>query len=148
MKISDKASDWIMIFNCLAWVGCIIAAAFNFAWAWFFVVMFMPIMLILNGSRHNGVFPKKMIGIPFLGYCITFIIAMIGEVYFHVHFMDQAPTFTILGMHPSEFFLYFFYWIGGMLTIGVGTAVKAKVWCPDDEWDEFMALVEKEGKVG
>ena len=147
MRVSEKASDWIMIFNCVAWVGCIFAAAFDFSWVWFFVVMFMPMTLILNGSKHGDRFPKGMLFIPFLGYCITFAIAMIGEVFFHLRFMDIAPTFTILGMHPSEFFLYFFYWIGGMLTIGVGTAWKAKVWCPDEQWNEFVAVIEKEGKL-
>lgn len=147
MKISDKISDLIMIFEVVGWVGAVVAAMCDFAWAWMIVVVLMPMTLILNGSRHDGVFSKKLLGIPFIGYCLCQLIAMIGEIAFHLRFMEAAPTFTILGMHPSEFFLYFFYWIGSFICLGVGLGVKANDWCPQEDWDEFMAVIEKEKEV-
>ena len=136
-----------MIFQVIGWVGSVVAAMCGFSWAWMFVVVIMAMTLILNGSRHNGFFSKKLLLIPFIGYCACQLIAMAGEIYFHLRFMDVAPSFTILGMHPSEFFLYFFYWIGSFLCLGIGLGVKANDWCPQEDWDEFLAIIEKEGRV-
>lgn len=147
MKITEKTSNLIMIFEVVGWVGAVVAAMCDFSWAWCFVVIMMPFTLILNGSQHNGVFSKKLLGIPFAGYVLCQVIAMAGEVYFHLRFMNQVPAFTILGMHPSEFFLYFFYWIGSMATMGVGLAVKSNDWIPEGDWNKFMAVVEKEGVI-
>lgn len=143
MKIPDKVSDGIIIFEALAWIGTCVAAMAGFAWAWIFVVGFMVLGMVLNGVRSNGVVSKKLLLYPIIPWFVTYIISMIGSVYYHLHFLDNAPTFYIMGQHPSHFFMLIFYWICGILTVSVGFAVNRYEWCSNESWENFQELIKK-----
>lgn len=136
-----------MIFQALAWIGAVVACMCGFAWAWMIVVVFMPVTLALNGSRSGQTISRKFLLYPIGAYFVTFLISAIGMLYFHLRFMDAAPTFYILGMHPSEFFLYFFYWIGGVLTVTVGLALRRNEWCSEERWNKFLETIKGEGET-
>lgn len=144
MKISEKFSDCIMVFEALAWIGTCIACMCGLAWEWIFVVGFMVLGHILNGVHHNGVINKKLLAYPIIPWFILYMVSMIGSVYYHLHFLDEIPTFYIMGQHPSHFFMLMFYWIGGILTISVGFVVNKEAWCSMESWNDFKKLIEKE----
>ena len=146
MKISDKFIDIAMCLQAIGFIGCVVCGMLGNSWIWFFTLPIYPVVWILVGSSHKQVFSKKLLYYPWLAWVILYTIGIYGETICHLVFMDSAPPFNILGMHPGEFFTYFPYWIGGMLTIGLGFALKANDWCPKEDWNEFLAIVNSEKK--
>lgn len=143
MKVSDKMSDRIVIFEALGWVGACLSAMLNFAWAWFFVVGFMVLGMILNGVRSNEVVSKKLLFYPIIPWFLSYMVSMLGAIYYHLHFLDKPPTFYIMGQHPSHFFMLIFYWIGGILTISAGFAINRYEWCSEKSWEDYKKVIEK-----
>lgn len=143
MRVSDKMADAITVFEAVAWIGTCIACMIGWAWGWIFVVGFMVLGHILVGVRSNEVISKKFLTYPVLAWFVLYNVSMIGSVYYHLHFLDNAPTFYIMGQHPSHFFMLMLYWIGGILTISVGFVLRSKEWCSDESWNNFLTLVEK-----
>lgn len=148
MKINEKFSDSIMIFEAIAWIGTCIACMIGWAWGWIFVVGLMVLGHILNGVHDNGVIDKKLLIYPIIPWFITYMIGMAGSVYYHLKFLDEIPSFYILGQHPSHFYMLIFYWICGILTICVGFIKNKEAWCSTERWENFKESIEKEKAKG
>ena len=147
MAISDKASNSIAIFQAIGWIGAVASCMLDFAWAWMFVVGFMAFTLCLNGCRSNGRVNKKLLIYPLTAWLVIYLISVAGMVYYHLHFGESAPTFYILGQHPSGFFMHIVYWIGGILTISLGLVITSDSWCSDKQWDDYVKLIGKESET-
>lgn len=109
--------------------------------ALFLSVLLMALYLIL-GTARNGVVHRKMLFL-ILGFGSSWCLAFALGQHHAEMFMDRAPSFTILGFHPSFFWILLFYWLGGVASLSLGYFWFADAWLSKSDWDEFLKKIQK-----
>jgi len=126
---------WVLI--AALWIACIVlGTAGHFVLAMCLGIALMLLHMLL-GVAKGGVVSKKFLCYPLLIWAILWLASFILSSYYGNLFADTAPTFTVLGLHPSFAPTIFFYWIGGQLTLNLGFYLLQDEWLTNEEWDAF-----------
>jgi len=127
---------WVVI-TVMTWVGL-----------WFegLLVGFVMILLyLIAGSKSKGkistTFLIYPIGIWFVLWMVSFYLVQ----YYSKMFRGMAPTFTVLGFHPS-FAWVFIAWIGSILTLSLGFYLNRDKWLSAKDWEEYQAKIQQMNK--
>lgn len=106
-------------------------------------VLLMYLHMIL-GSAQNGVVGTRLLLYSLTAWLVLWLVGFLLTQRYAQMFLNQEPTFSILGFHPSFAFIILLYWIGGVLTLNIGFIRYAEEWLSDEKWDAF---VEKIGNI-
>ena len=140
MDIS-KHKNGIIILIAVLWIACIATGTTGHFIAG--MVLGVPLMFLhmLLGVAKNGVVSKKFLLYPMAIWAALWLVSFLLSGYFGSQFAGAAPTFTILGFHPSFAPTIFLYWIGGQLTLNLGFYLFQDEWLSQKDWDDFCAKV-------
>lgn len=139
----EKNKDGFMIFLTLIWVA-ITVCGWTGKW---FIGLNLSVLLMLGymmiGSAKKGKLSKKLLFYPLISWAVVWCIGFYYSQHYALMFNGVAPTFTILGFHPSFAFTILTYWIGGVLTLTLGFYYLSDEWLSQKDWDEFKAKIAK-----
>ncbi|GAU78343.1 hypothetical protein [Fusibacter sp. 3D3] len=131
---------WVLITIC-GWTG-----------RWFEGLLMGVLLMLLHmmmGAAQNGKLDRKLFMYPLLTWFVVWIAGFFFSKYYSDLFLNMAPTFKILGFHPSFAAIILAYWIGGVLTLTLGLVKFDALWLSDENWDAFKRkmdqLNQKEG---
>ena len=105
--------------------------------------VFLMLLHMMLGVAKNGVVSKKFFVYPLLIWTVLWLASFILSGYYANLFADSAPTFTVLGFHPSFAPTIFLYWIGGQLTLNLGHYLCIDEWLSEKEWNAFCEKAKK-----
>ncbi len=140
MNIS-KNKDLIIVLIAILWIACIVTGTMGH-----FVIglcLGVPLMLLhmMLGVAKNGVVSKKFLLYPLAIWAVLWLVSFILSGYYGDLFAGVAPSFTILGFHPSFAPTIFLYWIGGQLTLNLGFYLLQDEWLSEKDWEAFCTKV-------
>ena len=140
MNVS-KSKDLIAVLIAALWIACIVIGTVgSHVVAMVLGVGLMFLHLIL-GVAKKGVVSKKFLIYPILIWAVLWIVSFVLSGHYADLFANTAPTFTILGFHPSFAPTIFLYWIGGQLTLNLGHYLLQDEWLSEKDWEDFCAEV-------
>jgi len=134
LMVGITAVLWAVI-TAMAWVGL-----------WYygiFVSFVMMLAYLMVGGAKNGKLGSRFLIYPILSWFVVWMICFALAGYFAARFNEIAPTFTILGFHPS-FSWIFIAWVMSVATLALGFFVNRDYWLTEDEWNAFKARVNRE----
>lgn len=124
---------WVAITIC-GWTG-----------RWFEGLIMSVLLMLLHmmmGAAQNGKLDKKLLMYPLLTWFVVWILGFVFAKNYSDLFLNVAPTFKILGFHPSFAAIILAYWIGGVLTLTLGLVKFSGLWLSDANWDAFKAKMD------
>ncbi len=140
MQIKGKETPLILLMTAL-WIAITLCGW----WGQWFLGLILGCLLMLvhmmMGSAQNGILHKKLFLYPLLSWFVLWVAGFIMTEVYANQFAGVAPSFTILGFHPSFAFIILFYWIGGVLTLTLGLVRYAHHWLSTDQWDHFKQRI-------
>lgn len=141
MKLG-KDNTGFMILTAILWVIItILGAKGNWYPALVINIMLMAIYMML-GCAKKGVLNKKIFIYPILAFVVLWEVGFYLAKYYGDMFAGKMPDFTIMGYHPSFFYVVLFYWIGGVLTLSIGYIALKDLWLSESDWDNFKKKLE------
>lgn len=143
MKLSEKNVTSIIIITTILWVVINVLGWLGKAMAGFYLGVILMLLYMILGIARNGVVSKKFLSYPLIPWAIIWIISFFLADYYAVKFAGLAPSFTLLGFHPSFASTIILYWIGGMLTLTLGFMVYRDEWLTKGEWDSFIEKINR-----
>lgn len=142
MDVTNKRTAMIVI-STILWLAVSVLGWYNqFLPAIWLGIILIAIYFILANAKQ-GVIPKKFLVYPILSWAALWMITFYFCKYYADLFAGAAPTFRILGMHPSLAFAVIGYWAGGVLTLLAGFYLLRDEWLSDQDWDNFTAKLKK-----
>ena len=139
MEIRNTTPIHVIIAACFAalvllcwsgiWMPCMYIAV---------VIMFLYMVL---GARRNGKLDTTFLVYPLLCFAVLWIIAFHYAQVYSIMFHDMPPTFTIMGFHPSFFWIVVPYWLGGVATLAVGFYFLRDRYLTPEDWEAFKAKI-------
>lgn len=142
MNIRGKETGFILLIG-LLWVGITLSGWTGY---WFYGLLAGVVLMFLHmvlGAAQKGVVSLKLLLYTLVSWLAVWIIGFILTQRYAVMFLNQQPSFSILGFHPSFAFIVIFYWIGGVLTLNLGYIKFSEEWLSTKNWDEFVEKVKK-----
>ncbi len=130
---------WVLITLC-GWYGY-----------WFAGLIAGVVLMLLQmaiGSASEGRLSKKLLVYPLGIWAVLWIVGFIMAKHYSDAFLNVAPSFKILGFHPSFAWILLAYWIGGVLTLTLGLVKFTDEWLPPEKWDAFKVKMEALNKEG
>jgi len=124
---------WLVI-TYLGWIG-------SWLTAMFLGIGLMLLHMVL-GSMRKGRLAGRFFLYPLLLWAALWGIGFYLSYIHALMFKGIMPSFTILGFHPSFAWTVLTYWIGGMLTLGLGFVVCKDAWLSAEDWSEFKKKIE------
>ena len=112
---------------------------------WFIGLILGILLMFLHmvmGAAHNGKIHKKLLIYPLVPWCALWIVGFFFAKYYADQFMNIAPSFKILGFHPSFAFVILAYWIGGVLTLTLGLIKNEDAWLSEENWQAFKTKID------
>ncbi|HOX33046.1 MAG TPA: hypothetical protein PLB91_11995 [Spirochaetales bacterium] len=110
-------------------------------------VLLMFAHLIL-GAMHEGKVDPVFLAYPILAWAALWILSFVLSAYYADLFRGTAPSFSILGFHPSFAWTVLTYWIGGILTLSVGYYLLRDRWLSEETWSKFKSDIAEIRKAG
>ncbi len=140
MDIS-KSKTPIIVLIAVLWIACIVTGTMGH----FVVGMCLGVVLMflhmLLGVAKDGKVSKKFLVYPILIWAVLWLVSFILSGHYGSLFAGAAPTFTVLGFHPSFAPTIFLYWIGGQLTLNLGFYLLQDEWLSQKDWEDFCKKV-------
>jgi hypothetical protein len=144
--VQERTSTLVVVLTALLW-----AAVTAMGWAGLgFEAMFVGLAL-LSAYLFQGVVMRRgrvgwrMLAFPVLPWLVLWSMSFGLSRYHAEAFGGVRPDFTILGLHPSFAWTVLTYWVGGVLTLSVGFALRRDDWLSEAEWEAFRRRVASEG---
>ena len=143
MKFTDKSKDIAVLSIAILWAVIIIVAVMGYGFEAMFIGVIIVSLHFVLGLSEDEIINKKLFYGIYLFWAIQFGIGLSGMIYFSKLYGDNIPETLIFTMHPSYFFDVAFYWLGTLFTIGVGLYRLKDVWLPQERWDSFVEMINK-----
>lgn len=141
MNLSKNITG-ITILTAILWV---VITLLGIKGSWYPAIVINILLMALYialGCTKNGVLDKKLFLYPIAAFAVLWEIGFFLTKYYGDMFLDKAPDFTIMGYHPSFFYVVVFYWIGGVLTLSVGHVLLKDRWLSEKDWSDFQNKLE------
>jgi hypothetical protein len=103
----------------------------------FYIATLVIALYMLLGSLRKGRVDPVFFLFPICSFFVCWIIGFYLAQRDALLFFDRIPDHTILGFHPSFFWIVLLYWIGGIVILGAGLFALRDRWLPADEWEAF-----------
>lgn len=132
-----------MLIGALLWLVTMLLTAVGYWFSAMLVGAFVFLPYFIAGVAHNRKISAKIIVYPAILCVVIRLIGYIGAEYYSESFMGKAPDFLVTGFHPSFGFIFWCFWIGGLLTITLGFGIMYREYLPAGAWDEFLEKLEK-----
>lgn len=142
MEISKSRTAITLIITAL-WVAVTVC---GWTGKWFEGLILGVLLMFLHmaiGSAQNGKLHMSLLIYPLLPWAIVWIGGFIFAKYYSDLFLNMAPSFKILGFHPSFAWIILAYWVGGVLTLTLGLIKNEQAWLSDENWDAFKAKIDQ-----
>ena len=134
----------LVVASGLLWLLMIALAGAGHWLAGLYVLLLLLLVYGVLGSSHEGRFDLRLVVFPTAVWLLCWAAAFgLGE-YFARAFDGQAPSFTILGFHPSFFAIIALFWIIPTLLMGFGFEAVRDRWLSQAQWDEFLRRAHEE----
>jgi hypothetical protein len=128
----------LVVASGVLWLLMVALAGAGHWLAGLYVLLLLLLVYGVLGSSHKGRFDLRLVAFPTAVWLLCWAAAFgLGE-YFARAFDGQAPTFTILGFHPSFFAIIALFWIIPTLLMGFGFEAVRDRWLSQERWDEFL----------
>ncbi|MPN00061.1 hypothetical protein SDC9_147255 [bioreactor metagenome] len=125
---------------------------FGYWYEGIFVSFVMMLLYMIAGAGLRGRLDKTFLLYPILTWFVLWVVSFGLVGYYSSMFRGSAPSFTILGFHPS-FAWVFIAWVGSVLTLAVGFYVNRDKWLSQKDWEAYQETIKglnqqlsKEGK--
>jgi hypothetical protein len=141
MNFSEKASTGLMVIIGLLWLAIMVLGASGHGPEGLYFALALTTAYGIYGASQNKKIDKALLFYPVILYAVLEVIYIIGMVYYETRFRGVKPDFTVLGFHPSYFFLVLFFWLGGVFTWAVGLYALRKRWLSDEVWETFKKKI-------
>jgi hypothetical protein len=141
MNFSEKAATGLMIIIGLLWLAIMVAGVTGNGLAGLYFAVALTTAHGIYGASQNRKIDKALLFYPVILYAILEVIYILGMGYYEKIFRGVKPDFTVLGFHPSYFFLILFFWLGGVVTWAAGLYALRKRWLADEVWEMFKKKI-------
>jgi hypothetical protein len=143
MEFGEKQVTISMIIITALWIVVVVLGATGLGFVSIYFALALLAVHFFVGLRQDDRINRKFILYPFASWLILYIIAFVGMRHYAVLFADSYPTFSIMGMHPSFFFMVGPYWLGGVLTVMVGLYALRKEWLSSERWEAYLEKIKQ-----
>ncbi|SHJ89262.1 hypothetical protein SAMN02745751_03652 [Dethiosulfatibacter aminovorans DSM 17477] len=138
ITIKEKTKDIMVLMLPVFWVLIIIFVYNGIALYGMYLAIAIATVSIILGLSEGEKINNKLFITLCVGWVILMTVSVTGMIYYYNLFGNDAPSFTILGMHPSGFFLYIVYWLGNLLFLSLNLYRLKDIWLPEKKWDNFV----------
>jgi hypothetical protein len=107
----------------------------------FYLVTIVITLYMLLGSLRKGKIDTVFFLFPLCTFFVSWVAAFTLAQRDALLFADRAPEYTLLGFHPSFFWVALLYWLGGFIILAVGIVKLRDRWLPPDEWEAFKKIM-------
>lgn len=142
INISEKTKDKLVLLLPVLWIIMILSVYFEIAFMGMYVAIIHAAINVTLGLAEGEKINKKLFLVFVIGWSLVMTISVYGMVHYYNAFGNTVPTFTILGLHPSAFFLYVGYWLSNFVYLAGFFYFFRKTWLPDEKWDNFVKYAE------
>ncbi|MDR2604972.1 MAG: hypothetical protein LBC55_06450 [Desulfovibrio sp.] len=98
-------------------------------------------LYMLLGSRHNGRVDPVFFCFPLCTFFLLWVVAFICAQRNALPFTYYSPENTLLGFHPSFFWIALLFWFGGLLILSIGIVKFHDRWLPPEAWEAFKKRI-------
>jgi hypothetical protein len=146
MTIKDTTPFHIIIGLCFLLIPILCMTGYWFPC--FYIATFVIALYMLLGSLKKGKVDAVFLLFPICTFFVTWVVGFTLAQQDAVQFLGRAPDYTILGFHPSFFWIMLLYWIGGFIILATGLFKLRDHWLAPDEWEAFRTkIIELNGKA-
>jgi len=124
----------------ILWGVITMMAWYGYWYQGIFISFVMMLLYLVAGAKHQGKLDKTFMLFPILSWFVLWMISfkLVGD--YSTLFRNVAPTFTILGFHPSFAWL-FIAWVGSVLTLSLGFYVNKDRWLSKNDWEAYQKKI-------
>ena len=137
MEIGKYRTHIILVITAL-WIVITLCGWFG---KWYIGLMLGVVLMLLHmmlGAAQQGKLDKKLFLYPILTWALVWAGGFILAKRASDAFLDMAPTYKILGFHPSFAWIIICYWLGGVATLTLGFVKNKDAWLSDVAWQNFL----------
>jgi FtsH-binding integral membrane protein len=138
-KIKDSFKDKLVLLLPVFWVLIIVMVYMEQGLYAMYVSIAIGAVSVILGLSEGEEMNKKLFVNLFIGWIVVMGVSVTGMIYYYLKFGNEAPTFTLLGMHPSGFFLIVGYWLANFLYLSLTLYRLKDIWLPQERWEAFEA---------
>jgi hypothetical protein len=143
--LPDKLNTPLVVLTALLWVALTVMGWTGLGYEAMFVGLVLLFVYLVQGMARRGRLRWRLLAFPLVPWLLLWALSFALSRHFADAFAGQRPDFTILGLHPSFAWTVLTYWIGGVLTLSVGFAVRRDDWLSQADWDDFRRRVGADG---
>ena len=121
-------------------VGFVAITALCMTGIWFpcfYLATFIYTLYMLLGSLKRGKIDATFFLFPIAAFFVAWIVGFTLAQKYAVLFDNRPPDFTILGFHPSFFWVALLYWIASPVILGIGFIKLRDRWMSPADWEAF-----------
>lgn len=148
MEIKNTTPFHIIIALCFAAVTVLCMTGHWFPC--FYLATLIITLYMALGSIKQGKIDLVFLCLPLGGFFVLWIVGFTLAQKYAVLFDNRAPDFTILGLHPSFFWVALLCWVGAAAVLVLGFIKFRDRWMSQEEWDSFkaeMAAMNAQGEL-
>ncbi|MEJ2384649.1 MAG: hypothetical protein P8Y54_09645 [Xanthomonadales bacterium] len=138
----------LVIASGLLWLIMVALAGTGHWLAGLYVLLLLLLVYGILGTSHKGRFDVRLVVFPTGIWLLCWAAAFTLGEYFARAFDGAAPTFTILGFHPSFAAIIALFWVLPTLLMGFGFEAVKDRWLSQERWDEFVRTLHEDASDG
>ncbi|MDK2867291.1 MAG: hypothetical protein PWP51_525 [Clostridiales bacterium] len=142
MNESSNNNGVLVVITGILWVVVTLMAWFGYWFQGIFVSFVMMLLYLIAGAKLHGKLDKTFLIYPIFSWFVLWMVSFWLVGHYSDMFRGNAPTFTILGFHPS-FAWVFIAWVGSVLTLTLGFYLLRDKWLPQEDWDAYQAKIQQ-----
>lgn len=141
MRLSGKVKDKLIIAIPILLFSAVVLALSEKGLLSIYLVIAIDCILFILGLTEGEYINKKLVFILLFGWLAIILVGITGMIYYYNLYGNNTPNFTLLGMHPSFFYMIIFFWIGNLLYISLGLLLLRDIWLSQEKWDKFVETI-------
>ena len=136
--ITEKTKDRLVLLLPVLWLFVIVFVYISKGLYSMYLGTAIAAVSVVLGLSEGEKMNKKLFMNLLVGWLVVMLVSVTGMIYYYEYFGEAAPTFTLLGMHPSGFFLLIGYWLGNYVYLSLTFYRLSEIWLPQERWDNFV----------
>lgn len=125
------------VFIALCCIGLTVLCMAGTWFPGFYLATLIITTYMFLGSLKHGKLDLVFFCFPIATFFVVWIIGFTLAQKYAVMFYDRTPEFTILGFHPSFFWVFMLYWLVPIFILTFGFIKLRDRWMSQEEWDNF-----------